>query len=65
VVPGEEIGMMAIIMNIKDFVLQLTPKVKITSIVCGTVVLCIFMYLAYQAGVFDIIVRSIFTEVKK
>ena len=43
---------------------DLKPAVKITLIICLTLLLTVFMYFAYEAGVFDVIVRGIFDEAK-
>ena len=52
-------------MNPFTWFMQLKPVVKMTLIICSTLVMCLFMYFAAQTDTFELLIRSLFTETKK
>jgi len=44
------------------YFMNLSPRVKMTLIICGTITMCLFMYLAVETGIFDDIVCYFLTD---
>ncbi len=51
-------------MNPFTYFMQLSPKVKMTLIICLTLVLLSFMYFAFESGAFGDIVAYFFNKVE-